>query len=269
MIEKKLTWIVKRHPFLYLTRFRLLSKNAPVEALEKLSYNRVNGQDDIPCYFKEINSLIFQSGTPRADFELVVQLSVWLFEHIKGGPGLSAASNTALKIMLAGQGGVCSDIAQVFNNFCVLNNIEVREWGTTRAPFDKGFGGHSFNEVYSKELNKWLLIDVYSCLVFYGAKQDRPLSVTELYRCLWQGEKVMCKSFNSKKIVDEQTVYRNFLHPDTIPFLIYNYSNKTYDYYLERFRPYLPVFVIHFWLYLRKKSYYYLFPLKNYKVIFS
>ena len=44
-------------------------------------------------------------------------------------PGLSVPSEEALKIMLAGKGGVCSDMVQIFNNFCVINDIKVREWG--------------------------------------------------------------------------------------------------------------------------------------------
>lgn len=269
MIWKKLLWTVKRHPFLYLTRFKLLSKNVTVKDIEGYSYNNINTKEDMPSYFKDINGVIFQFGKPNNDFELVTVLSTWLFEHIKGGPGLSEPSDKALKIMLEGKGGVCSDMAQSFNNFCVLNDIKVREWGTTRAPFDRDFGGHSFNEVYSKEYGKWFLIDVYNCIIFYNGAGDMPLSVIELYNCLQKGQTITHKSFNPKKVIEEKAVQRNFVHPDTIPFLICNYSNKTYDTFLKRYRPYLPIFVIHFIMYLLGKSYYYQFPLHNYKSIFN
>src|SRR5690606_19353662 len=269
MAIKKLLWILKRHPFLYVTRFKLLSKPSGLEAIDRIDYNTLNPKEAIPSYFAEVNARIFSSGTPETDLERVTRLCLWLFEHIKGGPGLSEPSDKALRIMLEGKGGVCSDVAQSFNNFCVLNGIKVREWGTTRAPFDKSFGGHSFNEFYSKELDKWLMVDVYNCLYFYNGNEEVPLSVTELYTRLRQGKPCMYKSFNPQKAIDDRMVYRNFTHPDTVPFLICNYSNATYDKFLRRYRPYLPVFVIHYWLYITRRSYYYLFPFDDYKKMFD
>lgn len=266
---KKLLWTFRRHPILYKTRFKLLSRNVDQVDIENCNYNTINKKIDIPDYFREINTLVFNGNKPKSNFELVTQLSLWLFDNIKGGPGLSEPSDKALKIMLEGKGGVCSDMAQAFNNFCVLNDILVREWGTTRAPFDKAFGGHSFNEVFCKEFDKWVLIDVYNCTLFYKGKRATPLSVGELYHSLQQGDPVDYRSFNPSKKGEPSGAYRNFLHPDTIPFLICNYSNKTYDDYLNRFRPYLPIFVIHFLLYLLGKSYHYVFPVRDYKTIFT
>jgi hypothetical protein len=40
-------------------------------------------------------------------------------------------------------------------------------------------GGTFFNEIYSKELQKWILIDVAKCIYFYNS-DSRPLSVSEL-----------------------------------------------------------------------------------------
>ena len=268
MIFKKIFWVFKRHPFLYIARFKLLSKNSNVDDVNGYNYNLINSKKDIPLFFNEINEKIVADYKPTSDFALVKHLSVWLQTEIKGGPGLSEPSDTALHIMLSGKGGVCSDMAQIFNNFCVINDIKVREWGTTRAPFDKVYGGHSFNEVYSTDLNKWVLIDVYNSLLFFS-DSDNPLSVIELYQLLRKKEPVQFKTFNAANIVEDSNVVRNYFHPDTVPFLICNYSNKTYDTFLRYTRPHFPVFVVHVILYMLGTSYHYRFPLDDYKKIFS
>ena len=267
MILKKINWTLKRHPFLYMTRFRLLSKNSSGAAIASISYNLLNKKEDIPSIFYEINSIVFTQGKPNTDMELIKQLVSWLCAHTKVGPGLSEPSNKALEIMLYGKGGVCSDMAQIFNNFCVINDIRVREWGVTRAPYEKDYGGHSYNEVFIKELEKWVLIDVSYCLIFYY--NENPLSVTELYRLYREGKNVNYSSFVDSLNGIESSVYRNYFQPNAVPFLICNYRNKTYDYYLKLWGPYIPVFLIHFMVYLRGKSYHYKFPLDDYKNIFS
>ena len=52
-------------------------------------------------------------------------------------------------------------------------------------------------------------------------------------------------------------------------FLICNYKNDVYDSYLTNLRPYLPIFVIHFIVYMLGRSYHYRFPIDDYKAIFS
>ncbi len=268
MILKKLQKLIKRHPFLYLTRFRLLSKNSDIDSIQQLSYNDLNPKDSIPSYFYEVNAAIFKDGRPSTDLDTIKQLSLWLKKNIKGGPGLSEPSAQALRTMLAGEGGVCSDVAQIFNNFCVLNDLQVREWGTTSTPFNKEFGGHSFNEVYCKELQQWVLIDVYWCVLFYD-DLEKPLSVIELYQLKRAQQKVTYEFFNSEHEVNPANIDKNFLNPEIVPFLICDYRNAVYDAFLGRARPYLPVFVIHFAIFLLRRSYHYRFPLDDYKAIFS
>lgn len=266
MILKKLLWTFKRHPFLYRSRFKLLSKNSSIQDLEPYFYNTTNPKKEIPNYFFEINELIFENGFPDSDLELTKTLSKWLTDHIKGGPGLSVPSEEALKRMISGKGGVCSDMAQIFNNFCVINDLKVREWGSTRAPFEKDYGGHSYNEVYMKELEKWILVDVSYGIIFY--ENNQPLSVIELNQLLRKNIKVEYKSFIDSTTDNDASVYRNYLNPNAVPFLICNYSNRTYDKFLMQFKPYLPVFMVHFLLYILRKSYHYRFPLNDYNEIF-
>jgi len=267
MTFNKLIWAFKRHPYLYITRFKLLSKNSSINDLSNCNYNVVNKKNDIPSYFHEVNNIILSDGVPSTDLAFVQKMSIWLQQNIKGGPGLSVPSETALRIMLAGEGGVCSDMAQIFNNFCVINEKLVREWGATRAPFNKSYGGHSFNEVYCIELKKWVLVDVSYCLMFYS-DTDIPLSVVEVYQLMRSGKQVRYESFSKNVPVDDSSVGKNYLDDNTVPFLICNYSNKTYDKYLKIFRPYFPIFMIHFMLFLLNRSYHYRFPLDDYRKIF-
>ena len=268
MILKKILWAIKRHPFLYLTRFRLLSKNSSENEIKDYSYNLINHKEDIPEYFKTVNKIIFNDDKPTTDLDTVKKISCWLVNNIKGGPGLSEPSDNALRIMLSGKGGVCSDMAQVFNNFCVINDIKVREWGITRIPFDNNYGGHSFNEVYISELNSWVLVDVSYCTMFY-LEDDKPLSVIELFKHYRDKKNVHYDFFNDSKLFHDESIKKNYLNCDNVPFLIYNYSNKTYDAFLKTCRPLVPIFIIHFFIYLISKSYKYKFPLDNYKKIFS
>lgn len=268
MLLKKLRWTLKRHPFLYMSRFRLLSKNSNVDEISLISYNSWNNKEEIPSYFYDINAKIFQHGKPKTDFELVKQMVCWLCKHTKVGPGLSESSAKALKIMLYGNGGVCSDVTQIFNNFCLINDIKVREWGTTTAPFNRANGGHAFNEVYISELQKWILIDP-SWGGYFKNSQGNPLSVIELYTLSRSNGSVSYESFIKGKEIPIKQINKNYLNSDIAPFLICEYRNKTYDQFLKVARPYIPVFIIHFFVYISGKSYHYKFPLDNFKNIFS
>ena len=265
---KKLRWVIKRHPFLYVMRFRLLSKNSNLEKIADENYNKINESSNIPQNYLDVNQRIFETKTNLTDLEKVIKLSIWLKQNIKGGSGLSEPSDKALNTMISGLGGVCSDMAQIFNNFCVINNIKVREWGTTSAPFNKKFGGHSFNEVFISELDKWVLIDV-SYNIFFYSDSDTPLSVVEMFMKKRLNRKVTYKSFNDSFEVADENIYKNYLNKFTVPFLICGYRNATYDWYLKKARPFLPIFAIHFFILLTGKSYYYQFPLDNYRRIFT
>lgn len=268
MIFKKLHWTIKRHPFLYMTRFRLLSQNTTERAIEALSYNSLNKKEDIPTNFNDVNSKIFLEGKPDTDLEVVQQLVIYLNKNTKVGPGLSESSDRALDTLINGKGGVCSDMAQVFNNLCVINDIWVREWGTTSAPFNRANGGHSFNEVFINELQKWVLIDASWGGLFHD-NEKRPLSVIELFTFSRAEKPVFYHSLIKNKKIDRNLLHKNYLNQNIAPFLICNYRNKVYDKFLKIARPHIPVFIIHFGVYVIGRSYHYKFPINDYKNIFS
>lgn len=268
MIRRKLLWAIKRHPFLYTTRFRLLSENTTVDAIKTLDYNRINPSNDIPEYYHKINNEIFaSSNNTMTDIEKINILILWMKKNIKGGPGLSLDSEKVLQFMIEGKGGVCSDLVQIFNNFCIINNIKVREWGLTRIPFDKSYGGHSFNEIYDNIQHKWIMLDVsYGC--YFEDNKGNKLSVIEYFKALRNKEEVGFKTFNEDFTIKRKILDFKYCNKNAAPFLIRNYSNKVYDSYLKKYNKWFPTFIIHFLIYLTGRSYRFMFPLNNYKDLF-
>jgi hypothetical protein len=61
----------------------------------------------------------YDFGTTKGDLNLekeAKKIAKWLRNHIKG-PGLGKSSNKHYE-KIRGEGGVCSDMSQVYNNFC-------------------------------------------------------------------------------------------------------------------------------------------------------
>ncbi len=255
-VKNKLKHLLKRHPLLYKLRFKLLSKFDTKESICNLHYNTLNPVSEIPSCFFEVNSKIFPcNNNGLTDLEKVETIARWMINTIKRGRGLGLSSEDSLKTMTSEKGGVCSDFAQVFNNFCVINNIKVKEWGFKSVSKKKGIsGGHSFNEFYSKELEKWVLIDTYKCIFFYEENSEIPISVFELFDVLKENKKVIFKNIEPKYSTDPIRVADVYFSSNSVPFLITNYHNKTYDYYLKKF-DFLPVYFSHGLIYLLGKSY--------------
>lgn len=238
----------------------MLSKFETKESVIKSDYNALNPASEIPLYFFETNSKIFPSNKSESnDIKKVETIARWMIKNIRRGKGLGLPSEDSIKIMTLERGGVCSDFAQVFNNLCVINDIKVKEWGFKSLSQNKKIsGGHSFNEFYSKELKKWILIDTYKCIFFYQEKDTVPLSVIELFDTLKEKKEVTFRNIEPTYATDPIRVKDVYLSWNSIPFLITNYHNKTYDYYLKKL-DFLPTFIIHGIVYLLGKSYKFLF----------
>lgn len=261
---KTLNWYFRRHPLLYKIRYRLVSKSATFDAVENFCYNDLNQKPNIPPLFFEINQLIFNGARKDLnDFEKATTLSVWLKKNIKGGPGLGKSSSTALQKMINGEGGVCSDFSQIYSNFCVINDIKVKEWGLKNLSNDPSVsGGHSFNEVYCKELQKWVMIDVAKSILFYDANKGVPLSTLEYIDLKKEEKEINIVCIHSNGAFDNSNANKIFLVSNSEPFVITNYDNKTYDYFLEKLDSF-PVSIIHGLLVLLGKSYAFEFPTKK------
>lgn len=262
-MSKPLNWYLKRHPLLYKIRFRLVSKNVSLNAINNFSYNDINKKNNIPKLFYETNDLIFNEISEKlSDFEKAKTIAIWLKNNIKGGPGLGKSSATALHKMIKGEGGVCSDFSQIFSNFCVINNIKVKEWGLKSLSTDpKVSGGHSFNEVYCPEFQKWIMIDVAKSCLFYQSELDIPLSTLEYMQLKKEKKQIDIRPLNGLDTTDNN-ILNIFILSNSMPFIITNYDNKTVDYFLEKL-DFFPVSIIHGILILLGKGYRFEFP-ENY-----
>ncbi|QBN18291.1 transglutaminase domain-containing protein [Flavobacterium nackdongense] len=260
-MSKPLIWYLRRHPLLYKIRYQLVSKTVASENIQNFCYNDINKKNQIPPLFFEINKLIFDTTTKKLnDFEKAKTIAIWLRNNIKGGPGLGNSSAMALQKMIAGQGGVCSDFSQIYNNFCVINELKVREWGMKNLSSDKSIsGGHSYNEVYCHELQKWVMIDVAKSIIFYASNPEIPLSSLEYIRLKKENKTINIKNINENAALDIDNVKKIYLSSISLPFLISNYDNKTIDNYLEKL-DFLPVSIIHGILMLTGQGYTFGFP---------
>lgn len=260
-MSKSLNWYLRRHPLLYKIRFRLVSKKSSLDSIESFCYNDINKKENLPKIYFELNNLIFpEEKIQLSDIEKGFKIATWLRNNIKGGPGLGKSSETALKKMINAEGGVCSDFSQVFNNFCVINDLKVKEWGV--KILNKNLiplGGHSFNEFYAKELKKWILIDVAKSVIFYDTNEKIPLSTLEFLDLKSESEKINFLNFNDCTKSDENEINDIYLIPYSYPFLITNYCNKTYDSFLNNLN-FFPESIIHGLLILAGKSYSFEFP---------
>ncbi len=261
-MSKSLIWYCRRHPLLYKIRFGLLSKKATFDRIESFCYNNLNKTTDIPDIYFELNPLIFAKKEALInDLDKAKLIAVWLRDYIKGGPGLGKSSDITLRKMINGEGGVCSDFSQVYNNFCVINDLKVKEWGLKIISNDPSVkGGHAFNEIYSKELKKWVLIDVSKSVLFYPINQTVPLSVFDFIHLKRENQKICFSSFNEKTMVDGKRITDLYITSNSSPFVITNYHNKTYDSYLNTLK-FLPEPFIHGLLFLIGKSYFFEFPI--------
>lgn len=261
---KTLNWYLRRHPLLYKIRYRLVSKKTSLDAIENFCYNDINKKENIPPLFFEINNLIFANSHKDLNhFEKAVKIAIWLKDNIKGGPGLGKSSAKALQKMMNGEGGVCSDFSQIYSNFCVINDIKVKEWGMKSLSDDSTVsGGHSFNEIYCKELQKWVMIDVAKSILLYDVNGKIPLSTLEYIHLKKEKKELNIACIHPKGSCDQKNVNNVFLVSKSLPFVITNYDNKTYDYFLDKL-DFFPESIIHGFLILIRKSYSFEFPIER------
>jgi hypothetical protein len=262
-MSRSLIWYCRRHPLLYKIRFRILSKKVTFDKIESFCYNTLNKTADVPTIYFELNPLIFANiESVSSDLDKAKLIAVWLRNFIKGGPGLGKSSDTTLRKMINGEGGVCSDFSQVYNNFCVINDLKVKEWGLKIFSCDSSIcGGHAFNEIYATELKKWVLIDVSKSVLFYCKNKKVPLSVFDLIHLKKEKQKIFFSSFNEKTMPDTKRITDLYFTSDSSPFVITNYHNKTYDSYLNTLK-FLPEPFAHGLLFLVGKSYFFEFPVQ-------
>lgn len=257
---KKIKWFLRRHPIWYYIRFVLICRNFKGDLNDLPTFNDINKKEDAPQIFFDINKNIDLSHASDT-WEKALAIAIYLRKIIKGGRGLGYSSGKALKEMIAGNGGVCSDYSQIFNVFCLINDIRVREWGLVER-FYNALRGHTFNEVWSEKLQKWCVIDVGKNL-YFSTVDDNPASAIELFSYLRKGNPLRYHYFSDHRCIDMYKIDKTYA-ADVYPFVISNYVNKEYDFYLDKFQK-LPSFAVNALMIFRGKNYNFLFPMDNYK----
>lgn len=244
-----------RNPFFYKMRFKLLLKDIKDNEYEELNYNKYNSKNSIPKLYYTYNKSIFPDGNNNLnDLQKTLTIANWLRKKIKGGPGLGKSSTETLEHMINSQYGVCSDFSQIFNNFCVINDLKVREWGINNLNFNGG--GHSFNEVYINELKKWILIDVSKSTYFFDDSIEKPLSTKEVFEKSRLKLPKQYHCFNESLKDDTTEIKKYFFTEDIQAFIVDRYRNKVYDWFLDTFKK-LPIPIVHGFVFLIGKSYRY------------
>lgn len=260
---KKIAKKFLRHPLLYYVRYLLLSKNNPVKNHDIIGcLNDINDLKDVPQLYFEVNSEINLSADAD-EFEKALQIGRFLRHRIAGGPGLGLSSDKTLEQMLAGKGGVCSDFTQVFNTFCFINHIKVREWGCVDRLYKSQFG-HAFNEIYSTSFKKWIALDIHKAIYFPATEKGIPLSTIELFQSLRNGEELQFTLY-SEYVPKNLERIRSVYSKSTVPFLVSGYRSKVNDYFLNKFNMF-PPFMINMIMILFRKNQHFIFVMDNYKV---
>lgn len=81
--------------------------------------------------------------------------------------------------------GYCADYSKVFNALMHRVGLPVREWALGHENFGSG---HTFNEVYFHELEKWVFVDSFNGMLVKDRASDTLLSVLEFRDRLAAGE---------------------------------------------------------------------------------
>jgi len=230
----RIKYKMKRHPFLHKVRWFLVTKSPKSVFFKDENYNAYNAKEDIHPIFFEDNP-ITDSEQHLSTLVKVIKIAEHFNTFFKRGRGLGLASDDSYITMRYKKGGVCSDYAQVFINFCIINDIKVREWGI-KGGTKSVIGGHSFNEFWSEELKKWILIDVYNGIFVINKSSRELLSVSQLvdYMSGFNADNLDFElMIDTKKSLDKPYLAKYFFDNRNLFFLLTNYRIKKADAFLK------------------------------------
>jgi len=255
----RIKYKMKRHPFLHKVRWFMVTKSPKASYFKNENYNAYNAKEDIHPIFFEDNPLT-DSEQGLSTLVKVIKIAEHFNTFFKKGRGLGLSSRDSYITMRYKKGGVCSDFAQVFINFCIINDIKIREWGI-KGGTQSIIGGHSFNEFWSEELKKWILIDVYNGTFVINKSSRELLSVSQLVDYM--------SGFNTDNLDFEMLVDRTeplnkphlaqyFFSDKNLFFLLTNYRIKKVDAFLKH-QNWVPLALLHTSLIFFKRYFNYRF----------
>ena len=250
---------MKRHPFLHKVRWFLVTKSPKPIFFKDENYNAYNSKEDIHPIFFEDNP-ITDSEKNLSTLVRVIKIADHFNTFFKRGRGLGLASDDSYITMRYKKGGVCSDYAQVFINFCIINDIKVREWGI-KGGTQSVIGGHSFNEFWSEELKKWILIDIYNGMFIVNKSSRELLSVSQLvdYMSGFNADNLDFEMMVDNAAGLEKPYLSNYFFDNrNLFFLITNYRIRKID-TLLKYQNRIPLAVLHTTLIFFKRYFNYRF----------
>ena len=255
----KIKYTLKRHPFLHKVRWFMVTIAPKSTQFKDENYNAYNKKEDIHSIFHEDNPLT-ESEQKLSTLVKVIKIAEHFNNFFKRGPGLGLSSKDSYITMRYKKGGVCSDYAQVFINFCIINDIKVREWGI-KGGSKEVVGGHSFNEFYSEELGKWILIDIYNCVFIINKSSRELLSVSQLvdYMSGFNADNLDFENMVEKRNgLNKEHLAKYFFDNRNLFFLITNYHINKMDSILK-FQKRVPLIVVHTILIVMRRYFNYMF----------
>ncbi len=256
-VINKIKYTLKRHPFLMKARWFMITREPSFSKFKDENYNSYNKKEDIHSIFYEDNPLT-ESEQKLSTLVKVIKIAEHFNTFFKRGPGLGYSSKDSYITMRYKKGGVCSDYAQVFLNFCIINDIKVREWGIGVPGMA---GGHSINEFYSEELGKWILIDIHNCVFVMNKTSKELLSVKQLvdYISGFNADNLTLEDMvDNRKGSSKEYLAKYFFNDKNLFFLITNYKVSKMDSLLA-FQNKVPLVLIHTLLILLRRYFNYMF----------
>jgi hypothetical protein len=145
---------------------------------------RVNRAAPSTAYTRTADALVHPPGAPSRQG---LELGLAIARHLRGHPEANFGSpiqsglDETYKAIVNDRRGYCADFTFVFSGLAVAANLPVRTWSIS---FESFGAGHAFNEIYDRQLGKWILLDSYHGLIFVDPGSRLPLSVLEVHRRL-------------------------------------------------------------------------------------
>lgn len=118
------------------------------------------------------------------DLALALALARSLGDNPRRGGAIRRDTVDTLARIAAPGRGYCADYSQVYNALALGAGLAVREWGWGEGQFGSG---HAFNEIWDRQLGKWVLVDAFRSFHVRDRQSGLPLSVTEYHQRLAAG----------------------------------------------------------------------------------
>lgn len=166
---------------------------------------RVESVTPNPLYQRVIETRGLVSGDGDWSTALTIGRHLLQWEGRRtGGPIQSDLDNTYRRITERGE-GYCGDFADVFTGLASAAGLFSRAWAFS---FD-GFGGHGhiFNEIWDRQRQRWVMIDVFHNYYFVGPGGE-PLAATEFRDAMLAGGEGL------SLVLIEPTARPGYVHED-------------------------------------------------------